>query len=568
MQIKLEVLAPAKDSAIGTAAIECGADAVYIAGPRFGARVAAGNSVDEIAKLCRHAHLFGVKVYSTVNTLIREDEMADVERLIREYYEAGVDAVIVQDMNLLRLNLPPIALHASTQAVVRTPERARELEKAGFERIILERQISLDQIREIRKAVDCELEFFVHGALCMSYSGECYLSEVLTGRSANRGCCAQPCRSLYDVYDVEGRLLAAGSHILSMKDLRLDNHIADLALAGINSFKIEGRLKNASYVKNVVRHYRNVVDSFIADNHDFSKSSYGEITGGFVPDPDATFNRGYSSCFITGKREKWNSVDSAKSVGEFVGNIEEIDVKNSALFLSGGAKVSNGDGLVFTDGNNTVGMRSEVVNGKRIVVKDVSHLCRGMKCFRNMNIRFERELEKNMPRRLMEVKVDYMSIAGKTVFSATLCNGKTISEAFDEKAPLADKPERALEILRLQIEKTTGPYRFVLGKVDSDKVYSYSASFLNSVRRTLAEKASESSDGAKTAVCLMRDVHIGNISTAEPGRLLMKSKYCVRYELGMCTKSGSKAGPLFIVNNGRKLRLEFDCKNCEMSVSL
>ena len=261
--MQLELLAPARDLEIGIAAIQCGADAVYISGPKFGARSAAGNSLEDVTALCGYAHAFGVRIYATLNTLLEDDELPEAEALAWQYHGAGVDALIVQDFKVLDLNLPPVELHASTQAVIRTPEKAAALEKAGFSRIILERQLPLSRVREICDAVSCEVEFFVHGALCMSYSGECYLSEYLTGRSANRGCCAQPCRSLYDVYDGRGRCLARQKHILSMKDYRLDSRIDGLVAAGVSSFKIEGRLKNESYVRNVVREYSIALDKIV-----------------------------------------------------------------------------------------------------------------------------------------------------------------------------------------------------------------------------------------------------------------------------------------------------------------
>ena len=577
----LELLAPAKDLEVGTAAIECGADAVYIAGPRFGARVAAGNPVEDIARLCDHARKFGVRIYATLNTLLREDELQSAERLVWQYYEAGVDALIVQDLGLLRLDLPPIELHASPQAVVRTPERARALEQAGFRRIILERQMSLDQIRAIREAVSCEIEFFVHGALCMSYSGQCFLSEELTLRSANRGCCAQPCRSRYDVYDANGRMLARDKHILSMKDLRLDAHIAQLARAGVTSFKIEGRLKNSSYVKNVVRHYRSVIDRFIESSDGrFARSSYGECVGGFTPNPDATFNRGYTSCFIGGKRSKWNSGDAAKALGEYLGEVRSVDNVRRTVTIDTRARIANGDGLSFVlPRGDVVGMRVEVAMGDTFRVKDTSSLEPGMKCWRNLNAAFEKELENNMPRRLVDVPLDYETSGGHTKYTAFYPDGSKKVMECDETAPEALNPARARDILRSQLSKTTGCYRFALRGVSADKVYSYAASYLNSIRRSLASAtsspAARSQPGrgsvAERALCEYRD---------REGDVLMRSKYCVRYELGLCPHPAEESGkegengevhdapPLCIANGGRKFHLRFDCKNCEMSVTL
>ncbi|MBQ2599753.1 MAG: U32 family peptidase, partial [Bacteroidales bacterium] len=306
MQIGLELLAPARNAQIGIAAIDCGADAVYIAGPAFGARAAAGNEVTDIARLCRYAHLYGVKIHATVNTLLQGDELADAHRLMWDLYEAGVDVFIIQDLGLLSLDLPPVELHASTQTAIRTPERARELAALGFSRLVLERQLTLEQIRAIRAAVpeSCGLEFFIHGALCVGYSGQCYLSQYLTGRSANRGACAQACRSRYDLTDAEGHVLVRDQTLLSPKDIRFDGRVADLVAAGITSFKIEGRLKNASYVKNVVRHYRKVLDAFISAGPLYGRASAGRLEGGFTPDPDKTFGRGWTEALLDGRKEK------------------------------------------------------------------------------------------------------------------------------------------------------------------------------------------------------------------------------------------------------------------------
>ena len=334
MQLALELLAPAKNKDIGIAAVSCGADAVYMAGPSFGAREAAGNTMDDVAETVRYAHRFGAKVYLTVNTILYDNELAEAEVLIREAVRAGVDALIVQDLAVLKMDIPPIPLFASTQCDIRTPEKARLLESLGFVRLILARELSLEQIRSIRSAVLCDLEFFVHGALCVSYSGQCYLSRRLTGRSANRGACAQACRSLYDLEDGDGKVLQRGVSLLSLKDLRLDGRIPDLVAAGITSFKIEGRLKNASYVKNVVRHYSDRLDEFIAAHPEsYRRASYGKLYGGFKPDVDATFNRGYTEFNIDGVRGDWNSADAARSTGEYLGTVSGLrrDVRDGTM---------------------------------------------------------------------------------------------------------------------------------------------------------------------------------------------------------------------------------------------
>lgn len=575
MQLNLELLAPARNSAIGTAAIDCGADAVYMAGPSFGARVAAGNPVADLEAVARYAHRYGARVYATVNTLLGEEELAQAEKLIRQYYEAGVDALIVQDMKLLELDLPPIELHASTQSVIRTSERALELEKAGFSRIILERQLSLEQIRAIRQAVSCEIEFFVHGALCMSYSGQCFLSEALTGRSANRGCCAQPCRSRWDVVDAEGRTIAADRAVLSMKDYRLDGYIGALARAGVCSFKVEGRLKNASYVKNIVRHYRNVIDKFIEGHPQFAKSSFGRIEGGFTPDPDLTFNRGYTSCFIDARRDKWNSGDAARSLGEYVGEVASVKDGSVTVNLAKGQgrrPLANGDGLSFViREDEVVGMRADVASGNVVSLKDTSSLAPGMKVYRNMNLKFERELEKNMPLRLIDAAVTYHSENGHTVVAAKAADGRSAAVEFDETATEARRPELAAETLRSCLSKTSAPYAFRLETVESDKSYFYTASFLNSLRSELAAKLSAAEPKRVRVQDAPATGFIPPTQRTPQNGELMRSRYCVKYELGLCPKAGgghTVREPLTIVNQNRRFTLKFDCKNCEMVVTL
>lgn len=318
MSVALELLAPAKNKDIGIAAIDCGADAVYIAGPAFGAREAAGNSFADIAQLTTHAHRFGARVYLTLNTIVYEDELEDARKCVFSAVEAGCDALIVQDLGLLRMSIPKIDLHASTQCNIRTVEQARWLASLGFRKLVLARELSLAQISAIASAVpDCEIECFVHGALCVCYSGQCYLSQWLTGRSANRGCCIQACRSRYDLLDQDGKLLMKDKAILSLKDLSLQDRLGQLAEAGATSFKIEGRLKNISYVRNIVRAYSNTLDSLVASSGGkYTRSSWGSPEGGFTPHPEATFNRGYTGYFIDGTRGQWNSGAYAKGIGE------------------------------------------------------------------------------------------------------------------------------------------------------------------------------------------------------------------------------------------------------------
>ena len=596
--IPLELLAPARNADIGIAAIDCGADAVYIAGPAFGARAAAGNAVEDIARLCRHAHLFGAKVHATVNTLVRGDEVAAAERLMWDLYRAGVDVFIVQDLGLLALDLPPVELHASTQTAVRTPERARELAALGFSRLVLERQLTLGQVLAIRAAVPCELEFFVHGAICVGYSGQCYLSQQLTGRSANRGVCAQACRSRYDLVDADGRVIVRDRPLLSPRDLRLDDRIAELVAAGVTSFKIEGRLKNASYVKNIVRHYRQVIDDFIGSTssvmpgstssvmpgltssvmpgltgHLYRPASAGRLEGGFTPDPDRTFNRGWTRALLDGRREKMASEDAAKALGEYIGEI--VSVQGRTVEISGGKPLANGDGLSFVGRSDDVsGARAEVVQGRRVTLRDAAGLVPGMRVYRNLDVRFERELEKNMPRRVLDVALDWQSHDGETVVTAT-SQGVTVSHRFADNAPVADKPEATLESLRRQLGKHTGPFAFALQSVDAEPVRFYPASFLNQIRRDLAaalEAALVARPRAEVPHTPHPDAAALNRSTLDIPAELLRSRFCIRWELGLCGSDasvtpGHDRESLWLVNHGNRLRLTFDCARCEMVIS-
>ena len=609
MQLELELLAPARNKDIGTAAIDCGADAVYIAGPSFGAREAAGNPVSEIGQLADYAHKYSAKVYAVVNTILFDDELEAAGKLLWELYHAGVDAFIVQDLAIARMDRPPLPLFASTQTHIRTPQQAQFLSSLGFKRLILERQLSLAQIKEIRRSTTCDLEFFVHGALCLSYSGQCYLSQRLAGRSANRGACIQACRSDYDLVDSNGKVLVKNRPLLSLKDLNLSEYIGELIEAGITSFKIEGRLKNASYVKNVVREYRRIIDQFISSHPNYGKASAGEIYGGFIPDVNATFNRGYTSCFIEGKRGLWASSDGTKSMGEYIGEI--FSVKGDWISISTDKELNNGDGLaVISPSGEIKGFRAEVCEGNRVRIKEASGLRKGMKVYRNLNTAFEKELEKNMPERWIKATISCTSKAGVTTFEAVSSQDRAIL-TFDDDNPPAQKPEKALETLSRQLSKSSGEYIFTLGDVECDIIRFYPASALNGIRRQLAELLKEAAlsrmaEGrnidpdemvarnvakyperhltylANCSNQLSRELYLeSGVQSVDPayeievpeGVDLMRTKHCIKYELGLCHKNPEKSvadfrEPLYLANRNYKLRLEFDCKNCEMIVNL
>jgi len=349
---KIELLAPARNLETGIAAINCGADAVYIGPEKFSARSAAGNSLEDIEKLISRAHLFHAKVYATINTILFDKELEEAGKLITDLYDRGIDAVIIQDMGILEMNLPPVALHASTQADNYDIERIKFLDRAGFPRIVLARELSLDQIREIRKNTQCELEFFIHGALCVSLSGRCYMSASMGGRSANRGECAQPCRKSYTLTDANGEIISKNKYPLSLKDMNQTSNLKDLIDAGVDSLKIEGRLKDVDYVKNVTAHYRKALDNILEGRSDIAKASSGRVYFDFTPDPLKTFNRGYTDYFLRERSGSISSPHTPKSLGKEIGRVTETG--NSWFKIISSEKISNGDGLAFFDKDKNV----------------------------------------------------------------------------------------------------------------------------------------------------------------------------------------------------------------------
>ena len=626
----LELLAPARTTDIGIAAIDCGADAVYIAGPEFGARQAAGNSVRDIETLCRYAHRFGVRIYVTINTIILEQELPRAETLVREVTEAGADALIVQDPSLLKL-CRDIPLHASTQCSIRDGAKARMLSDAGFTRLVLERQLSLNQIRDIRSTTDAELEFFVHGALCVCYSGQCYMSEHIAGRSANRGECIQACRSLYDLEDASGRTLLRNKALLSLKDLNLKERLEDLAEAGICSFKIEGRLKGASYVKNIVRSYSEALDEIVSRNPEkWRRASWGRVSGGFTPDPDKTFNRGYTDLFIDGtKRPSLSSMDAPGHLGEKIGRV--VSVRPSGRFheikvdLGGDSTtLRSGDGFAWIGPRGEIsGFRADTCQGDVIrtggAAREGSPSLppKGAILYRNIDSAFEKSIEASSPKRLIDVSV-CLSFGndGGVKASASSEDGRTADISFQTGGETALNPERMSQILHNQISKTSGIYRFSLREVSGSSIPLMSAAEINGIRRALSDAIDATPCLQKDASVPGHDIHSqnrqafpasgeatykDNVANSLSGRFyeergirvaeqayelthrkgveLMRSRYCVKAELGLCpTGKGRKSplvkvpeatgnGPLYLLNNGRRYRLGFDCRNCEMTVS-
>ena len=606
----LELLAPARNIDIGIAAIDCGADAVYIAGPGFGARQAAGNSLEDLARLCEYAHRFGSRIFLTVNTIIYDSELEEVHALMRDAQEAGVDAFIVQDLALTQWDDITVPLHASTQCAIRTPEKARWLESLGFGRLVLERELSLSQIREIAEAVHCEIEAFVHGALCVCYSGQCYLSEHLAGRSANRGACIQACRSLYDLVDGNGKVLARDKALLSLKDFNLLDRLPELAEAGVTSFKIEGRLKNISYVRNVVREYSLTLDRLVAEHPDrYCRASFGTVTRGFTPAPDKTFNRGYTSLYMDGKRGRWASMDTPKSVGERIGTVASVRLQDARTMeivvkpVRKGLILSNGDGFSVPGRGGIIGFRGDVCEGLTIRCKPVSGIKPGADIYRNMDAAFEREMEREVCKRELRVDLD-VRISGRFSldFTARSEDGREVFSPFKADLDTAENRGRAEALIHEQLSKRSGDFIFNVRSLEvatpGGALPLMSASTLNGIRRLIASDL-------EAQPCPQRPMYRGvrvpaenrpafpeettykaNIANAAAQELipesgpafelahpkgaeLMRTRYCLKYELGLCPiRQGARpTGPLYLLNNGRRLALGFDCARCEMTVS-
>lgn len=567
----LELLAPARGKDIGLAAIDCGADAVYIAGPAFGARHAAGNSIEDIRQLCEYAHRFGVRIFATVNTLLQEQERPRAQEMVSALEEAGVDALIVQDPAVLSMSRN-LVMHASTQCAIRTVEKARGLESLGFGRLVLERELSLEQIRRIAQSVHTEIECFVHGALCVGYSGQCYLSEYLTGRSANRGECAQPCRSLYDLEDASGKVLARNKALLSLKDFNLLDRLEELADAGVCSFKIEGRLKSESYVRNVVKAYSEALDALVEKYpQKYCRASFGKIQGGFTPNLNKTFNRGYTQLFLDGKRGEWASLDAPKSMGEYVGTVRSLRPDGFVLqAASGDLRLSNGDGFAFVNPEGGItGFRADVCDGLSVRCRRPDGLREGMRLYRNISAAFERQLEADKPRREISVSLDVALKDGRLTATAVSEDGREARMSQPLPADTARDPERMLLSLQEQLAKKSGLYAFRKPSVTIEGPVPFlPTSAVNGIRRQLAEQLDRL---PVKALPLQRGTPSQDSAfqlTYSSGGLLMRSKYCVRHELGLCPKQGKakKAEPLFLVNGRQRLRLEFDCAACEMTV--
>lgn len=609
---RLELLAPAKNCELGCEAIRHGADAVYIGAPSFGARAAVGNSIEDIERLANFAHIYQAKVFATVNTLLFDNEIDAAVKILWQLYNAGVDAAIIQDMGLLECDLPPIALHASTQTHNATVERVKFLEQVGFERVILARETSLELMQRMGAETNVELEAFVQGALCVCYSGQCYMSQYLSGRSGNRGCCGQPCRSSYDLYSGEGVLLQKDRHLLSLKDFNASEHIERMIDAGITSFKIEGRLKDVDYVKNVTAYYRKLLDSIMEKRSDCQPTSSGRCTYSFVPDLERTFNRGFTDYFLE-RRQPMASFDTQKSLGKFIGKVTAINRKRSgqdSFVLNTKEVLSSGDGLCFMGSHGLEGFLVNHIQGNVIVPNRMPDIEVGTSLWRNHDFAFEKQLQSNTATRKIGVTVILSEVDEGLSLQLSDADGYSSSGTISCTKELAHNPERATEQIRTQLSKF-GDTPFEMYCFENQCIHPYfvPASVLNELRRSVVASLVEVRQHAmkptledekrrkealrnggnapyyQTTVDYRANVinhyseqfycHHG-VETIDRGleqtldyanKALMTTKYCLRYELGQCLKNKNvKRDQWFLKNNQNLLRLEFDCAHCQMLI--
>ncbi|MBI5064534.1 MAG: U32 family peptidase [Desulfatitalea sp.] len=605
MTIALELLAPAGNVSIARAAIDHGADAVYIGAPRFSARAAAANPMAEIAGLIQYAHAFAARIYVALNTILTDAELPEALALIRDIHAAGADGLIIQDVGLLESDLPPIPLIASTQMHNASPEKVKFLEAVGFRRAILARELSLDEISAIREQTRIELECFVHGALCVCYSGQCYMSQAMAGRSGNRGVCAQPCRHRYTLLDGQGKKIVENKYLLSLKDLNLAGAIPDLIQAGITSFKIEGRYKDAGYVKNVTAAFRQEIDRFIADTPGYRRASSGKSELSFTPDLSRTFNRGHTRYFLAGRSEKNGAIDTPKSLGKAIGTVTEV---GNGFFRMQGDRVRNGDGLCFFAPSGILsGFRVERVEQERIYANTLEGLGAGQQLYRNRDHEFLRTLEKASARRRVGVSLRFRQGENEISLEVTDEDGHQATARIeaDYEAPKNAEAVRQQTASQLSALGNT-IYRLENLSILPEQPGFLPLSTLNRLRREALEQLTQRRleyYRAEAVVFTPTTVpypeksvdYRANVlnrqaenfyarhgaTVTEPaleagvnpaGKRVMTTRYCIRHQLDACPRHGNKKiipkEPLYLSDGKRKYRLAFDCQRCEMYVDL
>ncbi len=627
---QIELLAPARDADIGIEAVNHGADAVYIGGPGFGARASAGNSIQDIERLCRHAHRFGSRIFITLNTILRDDELEGARRMAWDVYNAGADVLIIQDMGLLEIDLPPIQLHASTQTDIRTPEKARFLQDAGFSQIVLARELTLEQIREVGAALDperCKMEFFVHGALCVAYSGQCFISHAHTGRSANRGDCSQACRLPYHVTDDQGRFIAHDKHVLSMKDNNQSDNLAALVDAGVRSFKIEGRYKDMGYVKNITAHYRTLIDQLVeareGSDAPLARASSGRTTFSFTPDPNQNFNREFTDYFVNGRQDDIGAFDSPKNPGQPIAWVTQVGPNWIELECEDRATVlHNGDGLCYYDlQKELVGVainRAESAGAPgrwRVFPKDpiagMRDLRKGTQVNRNRDMDWVRTLEKKSSDRRIGLWATLSETADGFALTLTDEDGHVGHAALPQAREAARDATGHADKLREQLARFGATiFEPIDIQLQLSGPWFLPASYLNALRRDAVADLESARERAyqrppratpvEPPVPYPEDTlsYLANVfnqkahdfyarhgvrvieaayeSHEEEGEVsLMITKHCVRWSMSLCPKQAKgvigvkgtiKAEPLHLINGKEKLTLRFDCKPCEMHV--
>lgn len=599
---KIELLSPAKDLKTGISAINNGADAVYIGAAHFGARQAAGNSVEDIGELVKYAHIFGVKIYVTLNTIIEETQIPEVEVLIAELYKVGVDALIIQDPGILRMNIPPIALHASTQMDNRDAAKVKFLSDTGFPRVVLARELSLKEIEEIHNSVpEVELEAFVHGALCVSYSGQCYASQHCYGRSANKGACAQFCRLAFDLVDADGKVIKKDKHLLSLKDMNRSACLEQMMDAGITSFKIEGRLKDESYVKNITAYYRACIDEILLHRKEYERASYGRISPHFVPQPEKSFNRGFTDYFLHGKSDGITSFDTPKSIGEYMGCVRVV--ARNFFTITGNKEFHNGDGACFIGEDGKLhGFRINRAEGGRIFPHTMPPLFQGAELYRNYDCEFERVISRPDKQRQISLKLKLSETDTGFRLSATDETAISAAIEFSAEKQVARTPQHENIISQLSKWGNT-PFYVESVDIEFTNEWFIPSSMLSDIRRRLSDNIIEQHGKKKNrqerkpnnnahkypvetldyrgnvanslAVDFYKSHGVRSIAKAfecEPvtGVPIMYSKHCIKYAMGWCSKSGEKSPyrePYFLVSgDGKRFRLHFNCNVCQMHV--
>lgn len=603
----IELLSPAKNLTCGIEAIRHGADAVYIGGPAFGARQAAGNSIEDISELCQYAHIFNVKVYVALNTILYEDELEEAQEVAYALYKVGVDALIVQDAALLELDLPPIALHASTQMDNRTPEKACRLEVEGFSQIVLARELSLQEISEIHHATSLPLEAFVHGALCVSYSGRCYASQYCFGRSANRGNCAQFCRLAFDLVDEEGTIIVQGKHLLSLRDMNRSASLEAMMDAGISSFKIEGRLKDIDYVKNVTAFYRREIDRILTRrSEDFFRSSWGTtVVKGFIPKLERSFNRGFTDYFLHGRDiAPICNVNTPKAMGEKIGRVKSVLRGSFTMeYISDDVKINAGDGLCFIDKNGELqGFRVNTVAGQNIVPPRMPVLFVGAVVYRNHDHEFNKALQNNTAVRKLSVSIRLEELDKGYELTMFTRHGRLAGRFFEcgkevAQTPQCDNIKRVLSKLGdtpfecHEVVLSTQGERFIPSSLLADWRRQVVQALLMTIREKHVREKRRSAQPAHIVLpdTLDYSANVANskadafyrsrgVRQVEPAfelgrpqgkKCLMTCRFCLRHAMGACLKNKKEEKArrwALRLPDGRRFPLEFNCKDCIMTV--